>query len=120
MWVITSTAFVSIVQHREQPGLLIVRGRFKGDVERFLAVPGHLRPIEEVTPNADYRYRCVVPRELVAAAMQREVQRIAYPNFKDSIVAKWRKALALRVWSLFHAAQNERAGLARRLGASEH
>lgn len=110
MWIITSTSFVSIVQHRDDPRLLIVRGRFKGDVERFLAVPGHLQPLEQVTPHADYRFRAVVPRETVAAAMEREVARIRYPNFKDSIVAKWRKALALRVWSLFHAAHVERAG----------
>lgn len=113
MWVITNTAFVSIVEHRDDPKLLIVRGRFQGDVSRFLRVPGELQPIEECTPHADYRYRATVSRELVSQALLREVGKVRYPNFKDSIVAKWRKALALRVWSLFHAAQDQRAGLAR-------
>lgn len=115
MWIITSGGFVSIVQHRDDPRLLIVRGRFEGDVERFLAVPGQLRPLEECTPHADYRYRCTVPRETVAAALLRQVDLVRYPNFKDSIKAAFRKVLAMRVWSIFHAAQHERAGT-RRLG----
>lgn len=114
MWIITSDAFVSIVEHRDDPGSLIVRGRFAGDVKRFMGRK-ELQEIE--TPHADYRFRAIVSRVDVAAALGRAAAGITYPNFKDSIVAKWRKALALRVWSLFHAAQHERAGLARRSGA---
>lgn len=110
MWIITNTAFVSIVEHRDDPGMLIVRGRFKGDVERFLnPLPNGMRVVEEVTPAADYRFRAVVPRDHVAHAMLRSVSKITYPNFKDSIKATWRKALAMRVWSIFHAAQHDRA-----------
>jgi hypothetical protein len=111
MWIITNTAFVSIVEHRDDARKLIVRGRFKGDVERFLnPLPSGLGVIEEVTPNADYRFRAVVQREDVAHAMLRGVSKITYPNFKDSIKAAFRKSIAMRVWSLFHAAQMERAG----------
>ena len=110
MWIILNNAFVSIVEHRADPGLLIVRGRFKGDVERFLnPMPAGLNVIEEVTPSADYRFRAVVERTDVAHALVRATHRVRYPNFKDSIVAKFRKALAMRVWSIFHAAQQERA-----------
>ena len=110
MWIITSNAFVSIVQHRDEPDTLIVRGRFKGDVERFLnPLPSGLRLHERITPDADYRFRAEVPREAVAHAMARQVGQVRYPNFKDSIAAAWRKALAMRVWSIFHAAQVERS-----------
>lgn len=106
MWIITSDAFVSIVEHRENPDLLIVRGRFSGDVARFLGVK---QSNERETPEADYRFRIITRREVVAQAMQRQLGRVRYPNFKDSIAAAWRKALAMRVWSIFHAAQEERA-----------
>lgn len=110
MWLITNTAFVSIVEHRDDASKLIVRGRFKGDVERFLnPLTSGLRVIEEVTPTADYRFRAVVQREEVAHAMLRAAQRITYPNFKDSIKAAFRKSIAMRVWSIFHGAQQQRA-----------
>jgi hypothetical protein len=100
---------VSIVQHREDPQLLILRGRFKGDVQRFLG-----RHVEEIeTPNADYRFRAYVPRVDVASALGRTAGTIRYPNFKDSIATRWRKTLAMRVWSMFHAAQDQRARLGR-------
>ena len=110
MWIITNNAFVSIVEHRDDAGMLIVRGRFKGDVARFLnPLPSGIGVIEECTPGADYRFRATVPRDAVLHAMMRAGDRIRYPNFKDSIRAGWRKALAMRVWSMFHAAQHERA-----------
>ena len=110
MWIITNTAFVSIVEHRDDASKLIVRGRFKGDVERFLnPLTSGMRVIEEVTPTADYRFRAVVQREEVAHAMLRSVQRITYPNFKDSIKAAFRKSIAMRVWSIFSVAQYEHA-----------
>lgn len=105
MWIITSNSFVSIVEHLDDPGLLIVRGRFSGDVARFLGVP---LAREAETPEADYRFRIVAKREAVERAMVRAVRRVKYPNFKDSIVEAWRKALAMRVWSIFHQAQIER------------
>lgn len=114
MWIITSGAFVSIVEHRDDPGMLIVRGRFKGDVQRFLnPLPGGMRIVEEITPQADYRFRAVVPREAVLHALLRAGRAINYPNFKDSIKATWRKALAMRVWSIFEREQQERASPAR-------
>lgn len=111
MWIKTNNAFVSIVEHRDNPRLLIVRGRFKGDVERFLnPLTSGMQVREDVTPKADYRFRAIVPREDVAYALTRAASRIHYPNFKDSIATKWRKAVAMRIWSILFEAQQERAG----------
>jgi hypothetical protein len=106
MWIFTSSGFVSIVQHRDEPDTLIVRGRFQGDAARFLGLPPEA---EELTSSADYRFRCYAHRDEVAAAMLRAAQGIRYPNFKGSIRAAWRKALALRVWSILHREQQVRA-----------
>jgi hypothetical protein len=106
MWIFTSSGFVSIVQHRDEPDTLIVRGRFEGDAARFLGLP---REAEEMTTDADYLFRCYAHRDEVAAAMLRAAQGIRYPNFKDSIRAAWRKTLALRVWSTLYREQSVRA-----------
>lgn len=107
MWIITSDAFVSIVEHRDNPDLLIVRGRFAGDVSRFLGMKSTL---ERETPAADYRFRIITRRDVVERAMARQLKRVRYPNFKDSIAQAWRKALAMRVWSIFHEAQERLRG----------
>ena len=61
MWIVLNNSFVSVVQHREDPALVLVRGRFRGDVDRFLNAK---REIE--TPGADYRFRATVTRRELA------------------------------------------------------
>lgn len=100
MWVFTNNAFVSIVAHRDKPGTLLVRGRFKGDVDRFIG-----KACEVETPDADYRFRAEASFTDVAAQMQLEVWSIGYPNFKDSIKQDWRKRLAMSVWVILAEAQ---------------
>lgn len=107
MWIFTNDAYVSIVQHRDDPDTLLVRGRFRGDAARFLGLPQH-HEIELTT--ADYRWRVVTSRATVEKAMLRAVRRVSYPNFKDSIVRAWRKAVSMRVWSVMAQAQRERGG----------
>jgi hypothetical protein len=110
MWVILNNSFVSIVEHRDKPDVLIVRARFAGDIERFMRWPLNKSGAVLCTPDADYRFRAYLARKDVQRAMVLAVAGVRYPNFKDSIKAAFRKALAMRVWSIFHAAQQERAG----------
>ena len=107
MWIFTNDSFVSIVQHRDDPDTLLVRGRFKGDAARFLGVPQH-HEIELTA--ADYRWRVITNRATVEKAILRAVRAVRYPNFKDSIARAWRKSIAMRVWSILAAAQAERGG----------
>lgn len=74
-------AQVSIVAHGSRPGMLLVRARRPGDIERIL--PG---ASVEVTPRADYRYRAVAPAAKVADAIATRIQTIDYTNFKASVV----------------------------------
>lgn len=107
MWIFTNNSFVSIVEHRDDPDTLLVRGRFKGDAARFLG----LKAFHEIeTPTADYRFRVLTSRAQVEKAIARNLAAANYPNFKDSIATKWRKAVAMRVWSILHAEQQQRHG----------
>jgi hypothetical protein len=107
MWLFTNDAFVSIVEHRDDPDTMLVRGRFRGDAARFLGVPQH-HEIELTT--ADYRWRVITDRASVEKALLRSIRRAHYPNFKDSIRTAWRRAIAMRVWSVLAVAQAERGG----------
>jgi len=107
MWIKTNTSFVSIVQHRDDPDVLLVRGRFKGDAARFMGLPAS----EEIeTPSADYRFRVIVSREHVGRRLAVALKGVDYPNFKDSIRTAWRKSVASRIWSILFHAQEERLG----------
>lgn len=105
MWVVMNDSFVSIVEHWDNPSMLVVRGRFAGDVKRFLG-----QDVEEVvTPMNDYRFRAVVPRARVTKALTAAARRIRYPNFKDSIREGFRKGPAMQTWSAWHRAQELQA-----------
>ena len=49
MWLFTKQSFLSIVHHRDQPDMLVVRARVKGDIERYFAGASVIR-----TNDADY------------------------------------------------------------------
>lgn len=108
MWIFTSHSFISIVEHRDDPAKLVVRGRFRGDVDRFLGAP-----IEIETQDADYRFRATAKRADVEAAIARAAKAINYPNFKGSMPCRpdWRRRVAMRVWGVMATAQREMWGM---------
>lgn len=103
MWVFTNRGFLSAVQHRDDPNLLMVRARVKGDLKSFFP---KCKEIETV--NSDYRFRTIVSRGDFMSAMDREIKRITYHNFKDSIAKtdKKRKAWYSDVWYVGFDLQN--------------
>lgn len=109
MWIFLNDAFVSIVEHHDDPGMLLVRGRFAGDVERALgwrAGDARVRTGE----GTDYLTRASVPRAEVQAAVAKAIGAIDYPNFKNSIDERWRAAYAGKVWGVMAEAQDRMQG----------
>jgi hypothetical protein len=99
MWVMTTHGFYSTVRSRE--GMAMVRGRDRGDLERFLEVTGSDAEILE-TVGTDYPCRVVVPRETWAAFLRSEAEAIDYRNFKDAVTAaqgRGRHDVYMQVWS---------------------
>lgn len=94
MWVFLNDSFVSVVEHRDEKDVLLVRSRIQGDIEKL---------VPEATvfedPSADYRYRALVPRELFQEAMSRAVDKVDYPNFKGSVSDARRHQAYMNVWS---------------------
>lgn len=110
MWIFTNSAFVSAVRHRDQPSMLMIRARLRGDLERFFGDSITDDAITE-TPRADYRFRCVVADQTFSAALLRASDAIDYPNFKGSIASDddFRHDSYMDVWSAMHRAQSESA-----------
>lgn len=106
MWIFTPTAMVSIVAHREKPGVLMVRARLKGDLQRLF--PGCK---VKVTPAADYRFRAEIPRAAAAAVLANFIAELDYPNVKGAIphgsqVHDLRHQAMNEVWGVMHRAQS--------------
>jgi hypothetical protein len=93
MWVMLSDSFLSIVTHRREPAVLMVRARQAGDIKRVFP-----RARVHATPQHDYGFRALVSREAVAKALAAQVRAIDYDNFKDSVPDAARHDAYLDVW----------------------
>lgn len=101
MWVMLNDAWLSIVQVRGRPDLMLVRARRRGDVHRVFDVA------EREDPRADYRFRAVVPRERVSQVLAQEVDRVTYDNFKNSVADGDLHRAYTQVWSVGWRMQND-------------
>jgi len=103
MWLFLNDGFISVVANRDDDQTLLVRARRADDIERIF---GADTPVV-VTPAADYRFRAVIPRAVVAQVLADHIQKIDYPNFKNSIRDESYHDAALRVWQTMHGYQRE-------------
>jgi hypothetical protein len=83
--------------------VLLVRSRVNGDIERVFP---HATIRE--TRKADYRFRAVLSREEVVRSIAREVSKISYRNFKDSVKEKDRHDASMKCWSSMYRLQEDR------------
>lgn len=95
MWLCLSDAFLSIVHKDCARDELLVRARRRGDIEKVFPGAAVAR-----TPKADYLFRAVIKKRRVMAAVAREVRRISYDNFKESVREPKLHAVYLRVWTV--------------------
>lgn len=105
MWICLNDAFVSIVEHKDNPDILCCRGRFEGDLQR--AFDGHMtgQPVQQ-TPTADYEFRVELPRAVVQRALAAHVASINYRNFKGSVRNDQLHDVYLRVWTVMKSEQD--------------
>ena len=83
MWLFTQHGMVSVVQHREDPNMLLVRSREPGVLrELFKGTETRIHKL----PKADYRYRAMVDRDGFWDVMIRQINQINYPNFKNHLL----------------------------------
>ncbi len=86
MWLFCKSGFFSAVQHANKPDKILLRARFKGDLENLCDI--HLIECQHTirhTPSCDYAWRMELPKALWAKIVLQEAQIIDYQNFKNEI-----------------------------------
>lgn len=96
MWLISEHGFLSLVQDRDDPGLLQVRGRDPQDIRTHF-------PAAEVyvADGGDYRYRARISREEVADRLAEAVRRIDYTSHAKDVMAERSPANPARLGALY-------------------
>lgn len=111
MWIFTTGSFVSAVQHRDNPDLVMVRARDKESLETMLegielagvADAEKFERPEIISVPGDYRWRVTISKATFAIYLQFEVLNyLNYENYKDALTKvrgeKWHRA-AMGVWT---------------------
>jgi hypothetical protein len=106
MWVFTNETFFSVIQHRGDPELVLIRGRIKGDLEKLKEkyLP-NLGEVVETPTGADYPYRALAWKVEYAEAVKKIALEINYTNFKSSVPDTNRHNLYMQVWSIMKNAE---------------
>ncbi len=105
MWFFCKSGYFSAVQHFEKPGVIHVRARFSGDLERLCRKHG-VEPKVLETPNNDYRYRMDFDRGDWAKIVMEESLSIDYTNFKNAVHdGTPRDSAYMNCWAALNRAQ---------------
>lgn len=102
MWLCLNDAFLSIVKKDCPDGSLLVRARRPGDIEKVF---GRRVKVTRLL-DSDYLFRAVIRRDDVTRAIQDEVLRIDYGNFKDSVSDNELHDAYMKVWTAMSLLQN--------------
>lgn len=110
MWVLTAFGFFSIVQKPsdKKAGTLTVRARVRDDLVALKATLPSLGMISE-NKETDYKYRAMVSKNELAAAIADLVLGLDYPNFKDAVAKRQgakRAETYHDVWDVLHSLQD--------------
>jgi hypothetical protein len=115
MWIFLNNSFISIVEYQpveeDVRNHLLVRARAEGDLESFLLGASTEKAKDWITDcsvftdnAADYHYRLIAPKWLVAECLATHVTNIDYPNFKNSVSNARRRDNYMDVWRTMYSA----------------
>lgn len=96
MWIFASKGFVSVVRHREKPGILLVRARKMDDLKEFVGAKHHDKCFS--IQHGDYAHRAELSEEEFVERMTQQIREIRYPNFKNSISSASYHRACSSVW----------------------
>ncbi len=110
MWLFTRKGFFSIVEHRDDPGQVVIRARLKKDIDELKCIFDSLKlrtTKVAVNSRTDYRYRFTANRMDWITVMIRLMLSIHYNNFKDSVydnesgeMKERRHDAYLKIWAI--------------------
>ena len=105
MWVFTKYGFISAVEHRDNPELVMVRARDENSINH-LADNFGLKVTK--TESADYLYRVTMTRTQFEKFLKDYARHeLSYDNFKDSIINVKFHDACIDVWKVMYDFQNK-------------
>ena len=102
MWIFTSQGMISIVRHRDDSRLMMVRARQPEVLQALFSGYDLI-----VTPEADYHYRMEVTQHDLQVIIDQELEDLQYDNFKNSIADDAYHNACSKVWSVMYQYQAE-------------
>lgn len=114
MWIMTSNSFLSIVAAKKRD-FLLVRARRPGDIERHFPKA----KVHEWT-GTDYRFRAIIPRQIVETEVAEVAARINYDNFKNSVMDDDLHDALMKVWTAMYGMQEPNPRWNNRPGLQSH
>jgi hypothetical protein len=102
MWLCFNDGFLSAVADKNDPTRLMVRARRKKDLRNVF---GDVEIIKNA--GTDYRWRTFVDRRAFAALVAARVEKINYPNFKNSVEDQDLHDLYLDFWTMHSRYQQQ-------------
>jgi hypothetical protein len=99
MYLFAQHGILSIVKHRDRPGMLMVRAIARDDLTHYFP-----QAKIKATPRGDYHYRVTLPAVDVAKTVANSICGITYDKVKPSVAAD-RADAYFAVWSILMAAQ---------------
>jgi hypothetical protein len=104
MWICQNQSFLSIVNSDQDPTVLIVRARRKGDIEVVFG------PDSAVTtlPGRDYQFRAFIRRDVVGQVIAHALMSIDYTNFKGSTKDRHLHDAYMDIWHVMADLQEVR------------
>ena len=120
MWLQTKYGFYSVVEHNDDVHTVLIRARAREDLENLCDLADAVRrdyskgevvgidhSAIQFTPNADYAYRIICPRQSWMEVSLRLMTEIDYGNFKNAVSARdpERSNLYHRVWGVLYSIQ---------------
>ncbi|MFM0752627.1 hypothetical protein [Paraburkholderia strydomiana] len=96
MWICLNDSFLSIVNSDQDPTVLMVRARRRGDIE---AVFGNHWAVTTI-PGRDYQFHASIPRERVGEVIAGHLKSIDYTKFKSSVTDPHLHHAYANVWRI--------------------
>lgn len=100
MWIFTNKGFISAVKSDEQPDTMLIRARVKDHLEAILPDDNII-----ITPENDYRYRCIISKARFVDLVAQLAQDVDYPNFKNTLTDQAYHSAAAKVWGVMYGLQ---------------
>jgi hypothetical protein len=102
MWICFNDGFISAVQSKDDPEVLVIRSRRLRDLENVVGTNRNI----EVNAGTDYKYRTEISKTDWSDIVTKRIMNTDYTNFKSSVKNGPLHKLYVKMWNLHYMYQS--------------